>query len=311
MKNSFLPSAYTAVRVLVLLAIALLDCAASNVAAADFDKALKSLTFYASFDKGADADFAKGDPRLFTRTATKPTWTSKPGLLTDDLTKLEPDKGLSGGTLRFTKRNSKWIFYKADTNLPYSKKNWSGSVSAWLRLDPEKDLDPGYCDPIQITTRKWNDGSFFVDFDKEGDPRDFRLGAFADFAAWNPENKKVNDISEDDRPLVKVKNPPFGSEKWTHVCFTWKRFNTGTKDGVASFYLDGKHVGDLEGWNQTWTWKDDEESRILIGLNYIGLFDDLMCFDRALSAKEVQSIYALRNNGKQRADLNSLVKAHR
>lgn len=270
----------------------------------NFGSALKALTFYASFDNGADADFAKGNPRLFTRTATKPAWTSKAGLQTDGLTKLEPGLGLSGGALRFTERNAKWVFYKADKNLPYSNTNWSGSVSAWLRLDPQKDLDPGYCDPIQITTRKWNDGSFFVDFDKDGDPRDFRLGAFADFLAWNPENKNVNDISEDDRPLIKVKNPPFGSEKWTHICFTWKRFNTGKKDGVASFYLDGKHVGDLKDWNQTWTWKDEEESRILIGLNYVGLFDDLMCFDRALSAKEIQSIHGLKDSAQLRAQLD-------
>ena len=311
MKNYSLHSAANVIRLSGLLAIAILAGGSLDADADDLGKALKSLTFYASFDKSADADFARGDARLFTRTATKPKWTSKAGLQTDGLTKLEPGKGLSGGALRFTARQAKWIFYKADGNLPYSDKNWSGTVSAWLRLDPEKDLDPGYCDPIQITTRKWNDGSFFVDFDKAGDPRDFRLGAFADFLAWNPENKKVNDIPEDDRPLLKVKNPPFGREKWTHVCFSWKRFNTGKKDGVASFYLDGKHVGDLKGWNQTWTWKDEEESRILIGLNYIGLFDDLMCFDRALTAGEIDSLYALRKSGKQRADLQAFLKKSR
>ena len=56
---------------------------------------------------------------------------------------------------------------------------------------------------------------------------------------------------------------------------------------MAILYLDGKPRGEIKGWNQTFTWGEDEESRLLIGLNYIGLFDELSCFDRALTPAEI------------------------
>ena len=59
----------------------------------------------------------------------------------------------------------------------YAKSNWSGAVSFWLRLDPDTDLEAGYCDPLQNTPREWNDAAFWVDFSKDERPRHFRLGA--------------------------------------------------------------------------------------------------------------------------------------
>ena len=171
-------------------------------------------------------------------------------------------------------------------------KDWSGSVSFWIKVDPINKLDPGYVDPIQITPNTWNDASFFVDFDKEGSPRPFRLGAFADKAVWNPENK---DIPEPERPLVTAKSNPFSDKKWTHVAFTWKRFNTEKKDAIATLYLNGKNEGSIKNWNQKFSWAG-KNHRILIGLNYMGLFDDLACFNRALSQKEIELIYKQKNS---------------
>ena len=247
-----------------------------------------ALTFYASFDNGIEADFSKGDGKLFTRTVAGKDEKTAPGIVTE-FTSHQSSAGRNGsGALRFTKRDAPWLFYKADKNLAYAKSDWAGSVSLWLKLDPQQDLAPGYCDPIQITTRKWNDGAFFVDFDKEGQPRDFRLGSFPDLATWNPDNK---DVPESNRPLCKVQNPPFSREKWTHIAFTWSGFNNNDKNGAAQFYLNGKHHGSIENWNQKFTWKDDENARIWIGLNYIGLFDDLSCYNRELSADEIVALY--------------------
>ena len=257
------------------------------------DVLVKALTLYASFNKGVNADFAKGDARLFTRVQTQPTRGVREGLQTQGATRLVSGQGLNGNGLQFTKRNAPWIFFKGHKNVSYEQKDWSGTVSVWLRLDPETDLDPGYCDPIQLTTRAWNDAAFFVDFDKEGDPRDFRLGAFADLQVWNPENKE---IPEDQRPLHKVHNPPFDRNEWTHVVFTWEKFNTGAKDGIAILYLNGKKQGTVTGWNQIFSWKSDEESRLYLGLNYIGFFDELSCFDRALSGGEIQTLFGLEND---------------
>ena len=248
------------------------------------DLSLKnSLTFYASFDNGTNAEIAKGDKQLYTLINKK----SKLGNHTEGMTKLVTGQGLSGDALLFSKRNAKWLFYDGDQNFNFDVKDWSGSVSFWIKVDPINKLDPGYVDPIQITPNTWNDASFFVDFDKEGSPRPFSLGAFADKAVWNPENK---DIPEPERPLVTAKSNPFSDKKWTHVAFTWKRFNTEKKYAIATLYLNGKNEGAIKNWNQKFSWAD-KNHRILIGLNYMGLFDDLACFNRALSQKEIESIY--------------------
>ena len=173
----------------------------------------KSLTFYASFDNGTNADIAKGDKQLYTLINKK----SKLGNHTDGMTHLMKGAGLSGNALMFSKRNAKWLFYDGNKNFHFAEKNWSGSVSFWIKVDPINKLDPGYVDPIQITPNTWNDASFFVDFDKGGQPRPFRLGAFADKSVWNPDNKE---IPEPERPLVTAKSNPFSDKKWTHVAFT-------------------------------------------------------------------------------------------
>ena len=243
----------------------------------------KALTFYASFDGGTNADISRGDKRLFTLIGKEP----KLGNKTEGMSRIVKNKGLSGDALLFTKRNAKWLLYDGAKNFHFAEKNWSGSVSFWLKVDPINGLDPGYVDPIQITPNTWNDASFFVDFAKDGNPRSFRLGAFADKSVWNPENK---DIPEPQRPLVPAKSNPFSSDKWTHVAFTWENFNTRKKDGVATLYLNGKNEGSITKWNQKFSWAG-KPHRILIGLNYMGLFDELACFNRALSSKEVKHIF--------------------
>ena len=259
------------------------------------DLSLKTaLTFYASFDSGTDADISRGDKRLFTLIGKEP----KLGNKTEGMSRMVKGKGLSGDALLFTKRNAKWLLYDGAKNFHFAEKNWSGSVSFWLKVDPINGLDPGYVDPIQITPNTWNDASFFVDFAKDGNPRSFRLGAFADKSVWNPENK---DIPEPQRPLVPAKSNPFSSDKWTHVAFTWENFNTGKKDSVATLYLNGKNEGVITEWNQKFSWTG-KPHRILIGLNYMGLFDELACFNRALSSKEIKRIFD------HQKSLNELIK---
>ena len=259
------------------------------------DLSLKTaLTFYASFDGGTDADISRGDKRLFTLINKEP----KLGNKTEGMSRMVKGRGLSGDALLFTKRNAKWLLYNGAKNFHFAEKNWSGSVSFWLKVDPINGLDPGYVDPIQITPNTWNDASLFVDFAKDGNPRSFRLGAFADKSVWNPENK---DIPEPQRPLVPAKSNPFSSDKWTHVAFTWENFNTGKKDGVATLYLDGKNEGIITEWNQKFSWAG-KPYRILIGLNYMGLFDELACFNRALSSKEIKRIFD------HQKSLNELIK---
>lgn len=254
------------------------------------EKSIQSaLTFHASFDKGIEADFAKGNPSLYTITTKKPKEVMRRGLHTQGLSEWAKTSGIGGGAaLKFNDRNASWILYRGEKNVSYRTDDWEGSISLWLKVDPETELAPGFADPLQLTTRAWNDGSFFVDFNKDGDPRDFRLGAFADLKVWNPDNKEV---PESERPLFPVHAPPFGNDQWTHVLFTWTHFNTGEKNGTAKLYMNGTFKGSIDGWNQTFTWKDEESIRLYLGLNYIGLLDEVSCFNRALNDDEVKWIH--------------------
>lgn len=271
----------------LLLSTLLLVCPLLH---ADDAAIVSALTFHVSFDHGLDADYAKGDPKLYTW-IDRAKKTSKVGLHTKDKSKLSTD-GKFGTAMEFLAGDAPWIYYAAKDNLAYNQKNWSGSVSLWLKCDPVDGLAKGYCDPIQLTPRAWNDASFFLDFNKDGKPRDFRLGAFADKGVWNP---KGDDVPESKRPLLTSKDPNFSADKWTHVLFTWEGFNTGKKEAIAKLYLDGKLNGTLTGWNQQFTWASTETSRLLLGLHYVGLLDEFSCFNRALSAEEVKRVHGFKS----------------
>lgn len=258
------------------------------------DALRKALAFHAGFDGSADADFARGDKRIFTAAtgSAAAKKDAKPGLHRPD-TAIAAGKGRFGDALRFDRRDKAVIFFAGEKNTAYRKENWAGTVSLWLSLDPDKDLEPGFSDPIQITDKTWNDAAFFVDFTKDDKPRHFRLGAYADFKVWNPTNTKFNDIPHEKLPLSPhITKPPFARGKWTHVAFTFEKFNTGKPDAVAELYLDGKPAGGIRGRVQTFTW-DESRSAIMLGLSYIGLFDELAIFDRALGAEEVAALYGL------------------
>ena len=127
----------------------------------------KSLTFHASFDHGPDADFARGERTLMSATSTKRDG-ARPGLPAG--VEIARGKGRHGDALWFRKKTSSAVFFRAAGNMPYRKSDWSGTISFWLSLDPDKDLEPGYTDPLQITERAWNDAAIWVDFSDKNCP---------------------------------------------------------------------------------------------------------------------------------------------
>src|SRR5688572_20344831 len=135
------------------------------IKAADSKDALrKALTFHASFDSGAEADFALGEKKLFHAPSMGKRAEAKAGLPESGEVVIAKGEGKYGNALRFKKKRSPLVFFEAAKNFPYSASNWNGAASFWLSLDPETDLEPGYTDPIQITPRAWNDAAFFVEF---------------------------------------------------------------------------------------------------------------------------------------------------
>lgn len=252
----------------------------------------QSLTFHASFDRGTDADFAMGDPWIYHAPDMNQWTNARPGLPPDAPVRVVPGDGrFGGGALHFQERLKPVVFFRAQDNVPWQSAEWSGTVSFWLKTD-RAWLPEGFCDPVQLTPRAWNDAAFFVEFEKREMTAPFRLGAYADFKVWNPEGRPWNDIPPTQRPLITVPGPPFSKDRWTHVAFTWDRFNTRQPDGVVALYLDGAVVGTLQKRTQTFTWSG-QDPRLLLGLWYVGLLDDLAVFNRALSPEEIRWVHRL------------------
>lgn len=247
-----------------------------------------ALLFHASFEDGMDAAHARGDRRIYSAPGYDKLDERSPGYWGQDI-EIAYDAGRVGHALRFNRKNTKALFYSADGNTAFSEAGWTGTVSFWLSLDPATDLEPGYCDPIQITDSAYNDSAIWVDFTREN-PRHFRLGVFGERVEWNPDNRPPNENPDFEGRLVVVDQPPFGAEKWTHVIITHDGLGGGS--GSARLYLDGKLQGEAGSVTESFSW-DANKAAIRLGVNYIGLMDEIAVFNRVLSEEEIQSVYSL------------------
>jgi hypothetical protein len=257
----------------------------------------EAMTFATTFDQGLDAEFAKGDGKLYHAANSRSRTNAVPGLPEGELVKRAEGTGRFGAALEFTKKMNPVVFYKGQTNINYTPEGWNGTASFWMRLEPDKDLEPGYCDPLQYVAQTWTEGAMFVEFSKDETPRHFRYAIMAQHKLWNPNNRKWEEIPAVERPMVQVQKPPFSREKWTHVVFTFEHANTGRKDGIGKLYLDGEFQGSFTGFNNTLNW-DPAQSALNLGLAYVGFLDEIVLFDRALSAQEVKMVYHLPNGAK-------------
>ncbi|MES2694404.1 MAG: LamG domain-containing protein [Verrucomicrobiota bacterium] len=277
-------------RPLLSLALAGTLPAFALAAAADLKPLRDALTFHAPFDDTLDAAFSRGDTTaLVPPAATK----GAPPPPMKDVLKIAPGEGKFGAALHVVKKNPYKPAYKGPGVLDYKAANWSGSVSIWLRLTPDEDLEPGYCDPVQIVGGDTKKGFMFLEWSKDETPREFRYAIRPLVEIWNPKNQDWAKMSDAERPMVKLTKAPFSRTKWTHVVFTFDNLNAG-KSGVGKLYLDGKLVGTLKGWDLTLGWEADKVQLVLAAA-YVGYMDDLAVFNRTLTDAEVQQIHGLKN----------------
>lgn len=272
-------------RILPIVTVILLSSAPTAGAQ---DVIADTLLFHASFDESADADFAQGDPKIYTASSLERD-NAQHGLHADGV-RLDKRSGRYGGSLYFGKKSETTVFFRGGKNVPYSNTDFQGTISFWMRVNPDDDLPPGYVDPLQITDKTWNNASLFVDFTKEL-PRQFRLGVFSDYDFWNPRDRAWDNIPESERPMVSVTNPRFSRQEWTHVAITFEGFNSQADEGRATLFLQGKPQGALRG-KQRFTW-NPAELAIMLGIYYVGAMDDLAIFRRALSESEIARLMEL------------------
>jgi hypothetical protein len=252
-------------------------------------KLRKAITLYASFDEEVKADFGGGklslatrfnDPREKGRFIVKNEISSK-------AFRIAADKGIHGGALECVDvlPDNGRIFFPAKGNLAFKKTGWSGSLSVWLKTNPDKMLKTKFCDPIQITWKGANNGGIWFDFN-DARPRDMRMGVFPEI----PKGAKGISEADPDAPMVRIKGVGFKFSDWHHVALTWSNLDTGKKDAVATLYVDGKRIGDVKDRALSMGW-DIDRTGIYVAVNYIGLLDELALFDRELTASEVALLH--------------------
>lgn len=251
------------------------------------ERLARSLALHAPFDHGFDADFARGDKACFMR-IDKETVAAAP---TADVT-IEPAGGRFGGCLAFARRTKARPFFKGPGTLGYSATGWDASVSVWLRLDPDADLAPGYCDPVQIVGEDAKKGFVFLEWSKDETPRFFRYATQPLLHIWNPDNAQWDDLPVAKRPMVQIDTKPFARDRWTHVVFTLQGANDPSRPQIGTLFIDGRLQGSIEGWNLEFAW-DPAQVALVLGAAYVGRMDDLAVFDRALGEAEVRALFAL------------------
>lgn len=247
----------------------------------------KALTFHAGFEGGTGARFALGDGRIYSAPSYKEQDAAKLGLEGTGV-ELARGQGRFGDALRFVRKNTQAVFFRGEKNVAAA----NGTVSFWLSLDPDRDLEPGFCDPLQITDKAYNDDAIWVDFTKDDKPRHMRLGVFGDLKAWNPQNLAADKNEAFLKRLVVAPKPPFARGKWTQVTVTYAGLGGGA--GTATLYLDGQPQGTASGIQEMFAW-DPARAALRLGVNYVGLFDELAVFNRPLSAAEVLALYRLKD----------------
>ncbi|NET31427.1 MAG: hypothetical protein F6K19_05425 [Cyanothece sp. SIO1E1] len=253
----------------------------------------EALTFHVSFDSGTTADFALGDPNIYTATASYVNSKRKlDGIqegMNDPNHSITEGKGRFGNAFEFGEKSNTVIFFKSKDNIAYNPQQWSGSISFWLSVDPSKDLD-GYTDPIQITDASFNDASIWVDF-TDDNPPGFRLGVIGDKSAWTLDTLNSSFLEEFEKRLVSIAKPQFSRSTWTHILIAYDAL--GTSNSWASLYLNGEKIGIINGIDDPFTW-ELEQSNIFLGLGFTGLMDELSIFNKPLTEEQAVELYQLK-----------------
>lgn len=246
----------------------------------------KALVFYASFDESTQADFGAGSGEL--------VWEQRDVEDRAPNYVIRPNGGRYGGAIDFFRWSANKVYYKGKGIANYSIKNWSGTLSVWLKISPDEDLLPGWSDPVQIRCDDNLNGFVFLEWSKIHTPRRFRFVVRPQYDLWNPGGVGWAELPDLQKPMVEIEHVPFSNQHWTHVLCTWEKVNQRDA-AVARMYIDGELQGTLSGRNLNFAWDDDDLNNMKLALasSYIGQIDDLAVFNRALGEREIAQLRSL------------------
>lgn len=238
------------------------------------DQLSEHLCFYASFQNSPDADKCRGDG-----TAS----------VNSNCVSHDPNGGRNGGAMVFAARDNGWaedeLTFPAAGNFPYCEAGFDGTISLWLKGDPDADLHPEFpVDPFHIS-RHPADGSYYLDLTKPNDwrygsPRKLRFGFYDDSPA--------QDMFKNGH-LIVVGELGWDDGQWHHIAATWRNSNSGKANGEAAVYIDGRLRGTMSGYEHRLTWNIDE-LRIGLGQRYVGAICDFSIYDAALTVEQIREL---------------------
>jgi hypothetical protein len=225
------------------------------------------LIFHASFDKGLDADFAKGDGRAGVQSG---------------LECVVPD-GIHGSCLRLSENGS--VSYYTGGNFNAGE----GALSVWI--------NPARSQPLEkIKSLKWWAGSYFwtefnfTDYNRFSFGMDLPKndsGIFNTF--FQTENGGVSASGE--RPAFRHSAVESVAGEWHHVAATWKKGGGEEGKDRRVFYFDGAPRNAVS---------DAALPPVVRGVmtlgcfdpsrQYYGLLDELRIYNRALTAQEIKKL---------------------
>lgn len=277
----------SAIRIRPLLVATLSVVSFAHLCPAE-DAIQKSLSFYASFDRKIVGDSGGGELGVWTRSDDPERKGSY--LIREEYPKEAfriVDDGKHGGCLEAVKvlpRRGR-LFFAAKGNIGFRQGGWSGSVSFWLKTNPDTMLKTRFCDPIQITQKRAHDGALWIDF-PDSKPRDLRLGAFTALSQGEKPLKESDPLA----PLIRVNKIGFQKDEWHHLAMTWRNLDSGKADATVALWIDGKKLGELKDRNIAMKW-DVEKAGIYFAVGLIGQMDELAIFRRELTPAEVATLH--------------------
>lgn len=89
--------------------------------------------------------------------------------------------------------------------------------------------------------------------------------------------------------LLVVGELNWADRKWHHVAATFRQVNSGSENGSAAVFIDGRRRAWSEGYAHSVSWPPEALGKMTIGLGqrYAGKMNELLILDRALSDDEV------------------------